>query len=289
MRLGRGREYLALGKTRVAFFAAASAGAGYLARSGRPAPDLAALWAGVFLLACGAGALTHYQDRHIDGAMERTKQRPLPSAAVKPAAALAMAAVLSTLGLMLLGLGGPVPVVLGGAALAWYNGVYAGLKRITPFAAVPGAVTGALPPAIGWMWAGGGPGGTGLWALCLLAIIWQVPHFWLIALEHGPDFRRSGLPTLTDVLSEDQVRRVISAWTMAVAAGALLLASGAVVKAPLTRLVILVLSFRLGILALRFHGRAPRPGLGLLRNVNLTMVAVMAAICLDGVLAGLTT
>ena len=45
--------------------------------------------------------------------------------------------------------------LLGLFALFWYNVVYTLLKKITPFAVLPGALCGALPLIMGWALAGG--------------------------------------------------------------------------------------------------------------------------------------
>ena len=262
--------------------AAASAAAGFAAGSARLSGELALPFAGVFLLACGACALNQVQDRNRDAAMERTRRRPLPTRSVPASAALAVSLSLLAGGFLILALGGRPVLILAAIAVGWYNGVYAALKRVTAFAAVPGAVAGSLPLAIGWVWAGGGPGQAGLWALCGLFFVWQVPHFWLIVFDHGRDFRRAGLPSLADVFSGPQIRRLVAQWTLGTSAFALLLSIGGVVRTPPAKAALAVLSVWLGAAAVRFASGRARTGDILFRQMNFFILAVIALICLDG-------
>ena len=110
---------------------------------------------GVFALACGACALNEYQERDLDRLMRRTQDRPLPSGRLTPGQALAAALVLLAAGLPLIAKSaGIIGCVLAAAAVAWYCGVYTPLKRVTPFAVVPGALVGTVPPILGWLAAG---------------------------------------------------------------------------------------------------------------------------------------
>jgi len=77
---------------------------------------------------------------------------------------------------------------LGGALAAglvrcvlWYNGIYTYVKRVSSLAPVAGSVIGAIPPAIGWVCAGGGLGGPIL-ALSFFLLMWQV-RILLLACE----------------------------------------------------------------------------------------------------------
>jgi protoheme IX farnesyltransferase len=193
-----------------------------LAHGGLPVTAAAAC-AGVFLTACGACALNQYQEWDRDALMLRTRGRPIPAGRLSQARALACALSLIAAGILTLLVGsGMTAVGLGLAAVGWYNGLYTWLKRRTAFAAVPGAAVGAIPAAIGWVSAGAALTDARLAAIAFFFFVWQVPHFWLLALAHADDYRRAGFPHATAALRPEQLLRVISVW-MAVAGLACLL------------------------------------------------------------------
>jgi protoheme IX farnesyltransferase len=86
--------------------------------------------------------------------------------------------------------------VLALVAVGWYNAVYTPLKRWTAVAVIPGALVGAIPPAMGWAASGGSLRDPALLALCAVYFLWQVPHFWLLMFIHQDDYERAGYPTL---------------------------------------------------------------------------------------------
>jgi protoheme IX farnesyltransferase len=200
---------LRLGKAPVSFLAACSAATGFiLAASKERAP--VGVWApflGTFFLALGASAVNQLQDRAVDGRMERTRGRPLPSGAIGVPAASGAAALFLLAGLLLLARSGAAPAGLGGLAVAWYNGVYAWLKRRSAFAAVPGSLVGSIPPAIGWAAAGGRLTDPALLALGAFFALWQLPHFWLLLLDRREDYERAALPVPTRLLGFGQARQ----------------------------------------------------------------------------------
>ncbi len=180
--------------------------------------------AGVFLLACGASALNQVQERDIDARMERTFRRPLPSGMVTRVHAFDVSLALVTVGLfLLLNDGGGTAALLGLFAVLWYNAVYTYLKRITAFAAVPGALVGAIPPAIGWVSAGGSIVDPRLLALVFIFFMWQVPHFWLLILRRGKEYENAGLPSLTRIMGREQIARITYVWIVAAAVATLAL------------------------------------------------------------------
>lgn len=175
---------------------------------------------GTLLLAMGSCALNEVQERHFDARMPRTAGRPIPAGILSAAQATAIGALLGLAGFgVLLAFHGWTTALLGALALGWYNGVYTPLKRITPFAVVPGALIGALPPAIGWAAAGGHPAHPAILAIALVYFVWQVPHFWLLASLHAEGYHEGGFPTLAKVFEPAQVARLTFTWTCATAAG----------------------------------------------------------------------
>lgn len=215
---------LRLAKPGIAALATFSAAA---ASSLAPQPLSGRVWlalAGLFLLAAGSGALNQYQERGLDARMPRTRRRPLPAGEVRPRQALLFAAALLACGLTLLQRGGgTAAALLGVAAAAWYNGVYTGLKRRTALAFLPGALVGAIPPAIGWAAAGGSLADPRLAALCALLLLWQVPHFGLLLLAHGDEYAGAGLPSVSSALPRRRLARLVGGSMLAAAAAGLLL------------------------------------------------------------------
>lgn len=187
---------------------------------------LALTFLGTLLMAMAASALNEVQERDLDARMERTRLRPIPRGAVSPEGGTLFALALGSLGFTLLySASGYRPALLGLLALGWYNGLYTPMKRFSAFAVVPGSLIGALPPAIGWSAAGGNLAAPRILALCFLFFLWQVPHFWLLALLHREGYEHAGFPTLARYFDETQILRLIFTWTCATVAACGLLAA----------------------------------------------------------------
>lgn len=224
---------LTLFRPPIALMTAVSALAGYALHPSPHKPAIAALLlAGTGLLAAGASALNQVQERDVDARMERTRRRPVASGRLSVRAGLALALTPTGCGLLLLAASGVTAVALGAFALLWYNGVYTPLKRRTPFAVLPGAVCGALPPLIGWAAAGGHPGDYRIVLLAGLLCLWQIPHFWFFALKHREDFQRAALPTVFTRFTPEQVHRLALTWVLALACAALLLPAFGLLRRP---------------------------------------------------------
>jgi protoheme IX farnesyltransferase len=134
---------------------------------------------------------------------------------LEPAAALWVASGLIFSGsIILFHAAGLASLALGLLAVLWYNGVYAPLKQKTAFAAVVGALVGAIPPILGWVSGGGSILDSRIWGVALFFFIWQVPHFWLLLLEFSRDYDKAGLPSLTKIFSTEQIKRIIFIWLL---------------------------------------------------------------------------
>jgi protoheme IX farnesyltransferase len=237
----KGRLYLQLCKPRISCSTTLSAAAGFLLGGGA-VKHIVIMLAGVFLLACGACGLNQYQERRIDARMPRTAGRPLPSGRIRPFAGLIFSIALLLAGSVMLLLAGRVPFLLGLGAVLWYNGFYTYLKSRSVFAVIPGAVIGALPAAIGWTSAGGDILDPKMLFLCFFFFMWQVPHFWLFAGEHGEQYKKAGLPSMTSVFSEAQLLRINFIWMSAAGVSCIFMAAAGIARNSGVNLALLGLS-----------------------------------------------
>lgn len=170
----------------------------------------------VFLLACGAAGWNSIQERELDPLLNRTKDRPLAKGRISLPQAAGLSTLLLVIGLaLLLALGGLPCLLLGSAALLFYNALYTPLKQHSPFALIPGGLAGALPPLIGWIAAGGSLMAPQAMLLFGLFFLWQIPHYCLLLLAHQGEYRQSSQPSLVLRLSEHSLKRIILVWTLA--------------------------------------------------------------------------
>ncbi len=151
----------------------------------------------ILFLASGSSALNQLQEHAIDAQMPRTAQRPLPSGRMSPFAVGVFIFITLGLGLFLLGLLSITLLLLGVFAVISYNGLYTlWWKKQWSYAAVPGAIPGALPILMGHIAATEKilmPGGIYLF---FILFFWQMPHFWTLALRYQKDYEQGGFPTL---------------------------------------------------------------------------------------------
>ena len=236
-------SYIELCKVPIALLSAFSASTGFLLSATELRPQIIFLVLGVFLLACGSSALNHYQERDTDAKMPRTCGRPLPTRRIRPFKALCFSLGLLCSGLSALLLTGVLSApLLGMFAVGWYNGVYTFLKRKTAFAVVPGALVGAMPPAIGWLTGGGTGLDPKLFTLCFFFFIWQVPHSWLHIMKFGREYEKAGLPALTSIFNALQMKRIIFNWILATTVSCLFLSAKGMVHYFPINMALLALS-----------------------------------------------
>lgn len=217
-------DILELNKFRITWFVAVSTIVGYILAKGTVDLNVLLPIIGVFLIACGSSALNHYQERDTDALMGRTKSRPLPSGRMKPSTALTILIAEIMAGLAILfKFSGLYAGLLGMLAIFWYNAFYTPLKKKTAMAVVPGSLIGSIPPAIGWVAGGGNIFDPEILAIALFFFIWQIPHFWLLLLIYGRDYEKAGMPSLTQIFSQEQLSRITFMWILALVASCLII------------------------------------------------------------------
>lgn len=148
----------------------------------------------------GAGALNMWYERHTDKLMKRTHGRPIPRGKVSKHNALALGIVLSTVGVLFLGISTNWWAALWLLiSIFFYIVIYTiWLKPRTPQNIVIGGASGALPPVIGW--AAVSPEFSWYPVLMFLIIfLWTPPHFWALAILRKDDYKQAKFPMMPNV------------------------------------------------------------------------------------------
>jgi protoheme IX farnesyltransferase len=213
-----------LTKIKITVFVTLTTAVGFIAFAGKLNYDFLFVVIGILLLACGSAVINHIQEYKTDALMNRTKQRPIPSGKVSVTAASVLAASLIIPGTAVLYFGsGILAMSLALLNLLWYNGIYTPLKRKSSFAILPGSLVGAIPPAVGWVAAGGGIFDKEIIIISFFFFIWQVPHFWLLLMSLDSEYKQAGFPTITEHFSKEQLAHIIFIWMIATVVTGLLI------------------------------------------------------------------
>ncbi len=174
---------------------------------------------GSFLIVAAANAFNQILERDVDALMKRTKNRPLPAGRMSVSEATSYATLMAVFGLTILALSTNwKTTTLAVTALAIYVLVYTPLKRKSEFCILIGSISGAIPPAMGWVAARNELSHEAV-ALFAFQFLWQFPHFWAIAWMYRDDYLKVGFRILPINGNQNSVTRKTVYFTIATVIG----------------------------------------------------------------------
>jgi heme o synthase len=160
-------------------------------------PEMIFATIGTALIIAAAGAFNNLYDRDIDMIMERTKVRPTVTGDVSFRMTLWLAIIMAVLGVGSLALTTSLAALLGFLGLFLYVVPYTmWTKRRTIWNTEIGSLSGAVPPLIGWAAVYPDISHPALLGLFVIAILWQMPHFYAIAIRRHDDYKAANVPML---------------------------------------------------------------------------------------------
>jgi protoheme IX farnesyltransferase len=193
------RNYIEITKPGIIFANLIStAGGFFLASGGRV--DIGVLLAtltGVSLVVASGCVCNNCIDRDIDRLMKRTCNRVLARRGLSVGSAWLYASFLGIAGVVLLTAGANLlSVGIVSAGFGIYVGIYSlGLKRTCAYATLVGSLAGAAPPLAGYCAAANRFDG-GAAILLAIFIVWQIPHYYAIAIFRFDDYAAAAIPIL---------------------------------------------------------------------------------------------
>lgn len=199
------KDYFKLTKSGIVFFALVSASAGYTLASWTSVETHALfssirfpffwLIGGLYLVVSGSFALNQAYEWRLDSLMNRTKKRPVPCGRLTAFQAFSLGMVEIISGLFILLALKPLTAGLALLAVLLYNFFYTIFwKKKWVFAAVPGALPGALPVMIGYSVLSSSIFSMECLYLFFILFLWQMPHFWSLALYYKKDYQLAAIP-----------------------------------------------------------------------------------------------
>lgn len=183
---------------------------------------LTALAIGMALVIASACVLNNIIDRGVDEKMTRTKKRALVTGRISAKSAYIYSAVLGILGFATLAFYVNLLVVwLGASAYILYIAAYGVAKRKSVHGTLVGSIPGAIPIVAGYTAVTNAIDSVAV-LLFVILVLWQMPHFYAIAMFRRKEYQAANLPVLPVVkgalVVKNQILFYIILFTIAVQA-----------------------------------------------------------------------
>ncbi len=193
------KDYYRLAKPGIIYGNAITFAGGFFFAS-RGNIDYTLLWAGLLgiaLIIASSCVLNNYIDRDIDTMMERTKGRALASGTIPLQHAIVFATCLMLFGILFLYFFTNIPTLAIALFGAFFYVVVYSLwtKRQSVYGTLVGSISGAAPPVIGYVAVTNNFDLSALLLFVILAL-WQMPHFYAIAIYRRNDYKEAKVPVL---------------------------------------------------------------------------------------------
>ena len=195
---GWASDFSVLVKARLSLLVVFTTAIGFYVGAGGLKPFSGFLFAvlGTALAAGSAAALNQWLESDVDQLMERTRNRPLAAGRWGRSSGLWVGIALGVAGVgMLWATLPPLAACLAAATILVYLALYTPMKRRSWWCVLVGAVSGALPPVIGWA-STGSTEGWAAWVLFGILFLWQMPHFLAIAWMYNEEYQKAGFVML---------------------------------------------------------------------------------------------
>ncbi|GAK13310.1 heme o synthase [Geomicrobium sp. JCM 19039] len=160
-------------------------------------PEIVFATIGSAFIIGAAGTFNNVYDRDIDSIMERTKNRPTVTGVMPVRTALIFGTTIALLGLLALFFASPLAALFGFMGLFLYVIPYTmWSKRRSIYNTEIGSISGAMPPLIGWAAISTDMLSAGVLGLFVVMLLWQMPHFYAIAIRKHDEYKAAKVPML---------------------------------------------------------------------------------------------
>lgn len=150
---------------------------------------------GLGLIIASACVFNNYLDRHADAKMARTQNRALVRGTISLPSALLFAILLGIAGSFILFFTSVLALFLALFGFFFYVVFYSIWKYRSSSGTLIGTVAGAMPPVVGYCAASNSCDGVAL-SFFLMMVLWQLPHFFAIALYRLNEYSAASIPIL---------------------------------------------------------------------------------------------